>query len=209
MKLEEARRDHYRKMAREHGYKSRAAYKLLEEVRKYRLIKPGDVVLDFGAAPGGWLQVAAGEARERGVVVGVDLESVNLREENVVTIQSDIRSPDLPLMIEKALPRKADVVLSDLAPAVTGAWDLDHNRQVELTLAAISLADRFLRQGGNAMVKVFDGERFGEVRSELKRRFKTVQVKKPEASRKASSELYLVCLGYSPEASRTAPRTSE
>jgi len=209
MKLEDARRDHYRKMAREQGYKSRAAYKLLEEIRKYKLIKRGDVVLDFGAAPGGWLQVASTVVGEQGLVVGVDLDRISLREENLETIQSDVRAPNLPLAIEKSLPRQADVVLSDLSPHVIGTWDLDHNRQVELTLAAISLMARFLRVGGNAMFKIFDGDRFGEVRAELKRRFETVQVKKPDASRKGSSELYLVCLGYSPEDSLTALKTSE
>ena len=172
-------------------------------------IRSGDVVLDFGAAPGGWLQVASGEVGEGGLVVGVDLDSISLREKNLVTIQSDVLAPDLPSVVEKALPRKADVVLSDLAPSVIGTWDLDHFRQVELTMAAISLADRFLRKGGNGMFKVFEGERFTEVRAELKRRFKTVQVKKPEASRRGSSEVYLVCLEYSPAASLTAPKTSE
>src|ERR1700688_3182974 len=107
MRLEDARRDQYRRLAREHGYKSRAAYKLLENVQKYQLIKPGDVVLDFGAAPGGWLQVASQAAGESGLVVGIDLEPVQLNEVNVVTIQSDVRSPELSVKLERALPRKA------------------------------------------------------------------------------------------------------
>ncbi|HYR04971.1 MAG TPA: RlmE family RNA methyltransferase, partial [Nitrososphaerales archaeon] len=88
MKLEDARRDQYRKLAREQGYKSRAAYKLLENVRRYQLIQEGDVVLDFGAAPGGWLQVAAEAVGDSGFVVGVDIEPVHVSEPNVVTIQS-------------------------------------------------------------------------------------------------------------------------
>ncbi|HUK74899.1 MAG TPA: RlmE family RNA methyltransferase [Nitrososphaerales archaeon] len=195
MRLEDARRDQYRKLAREEGYKSRAAYKLLESVRKYRLIERGDVVLDFGAAPGGWLQVAAEAAGDSGLVVGVDLEPVSLRLDNVLAIQADVKSPDLAVRLDRALPRKADVVLSDLAPQVMGTWDLDHFRQVELTLAAVDLMGRFLRKGGKAMFKVFDGERFGEVRSLLSARFEKVLVTKPKASRRASAELYLVCLG--------------
>lgn len=196
MRLEDAKRDQYRRLAREEGYKSRAAYKLLENVRKYQLIKRGDVVLDFGAAPGGWLQVASEAAGEKGLVVGVDLEPVDLDEPNLVLIQSDVRSPDLPLKLEKALPRKADVVLSDLSPQVTGTWDLDHYRQIDITMAAAALMGGFLRKGGSAMFKVFDGERFGEVRAALSKQFTKVQVTKPKASRKGSAELYLVCLGF-------------
>jgi 23S rRNA (uridine2552-2'-O)-methyltransferase len=195
MKLEDARRDQYRRLAREQGYKSRAAYKLLENVRKYQLIKEGDVVLDFGAAPGGWLQVAAEAVGESGLVVGVDIEPVHVGEPNVVTIQSDVNSPELSVKLEKVLPRKADVILSDLSPQVMGTWDLDHYRQIELTLTAARLTAGFLRKGGNAMFKVFDGERFTETRAALSAQFQRVQITKPKASRRASSELYLVCFG--------------
>jgi 23S rRNA (uridine2552-2'-O)-methyltransferase len=195
MKLEDARRDQYRRLAREQGYKSRAAYKLLENVRKYQLIKEGDVVLDFGAAPGGWLQVAAEAVGESGLVVGVDIEPVHVGEPNVVTIQSDVNSPELSVKLEKVMPRKADVILSDLSPQVMGTWDLDHYRQIELTLTAARLAAGFLRKGGNAMFKVFDGERFTEIRAVLSAQFQRVQITKPKASRRASSELYLVCFG--------------
>ncbi len=196
MRLEEAKRDQYRRLAREEGYKSRAAYKLLESVRKYQLIKPGDCVLDFGAAPGGWLQVASEAVGESGIVVGVDLEPVELNEPNIVTIQSDVKSPELPIKLERALPRKADVVLSDLSPQVMGTWDLDHYRQIDITMAAAALMGGFLRKGGNAMFKVFDGERFGEMRSLLVKQFQKVQVTKPKASRKGSAELYLVCFSF-------------
>jgi 23S rRNA (uridine2552-2'-O)-methyltransferase len=196
MRLEDAKRDQYRRLAREEGYKSRAAYKLLENVRKYQLIKSGDVVLDFGAAPGGWLQVASEAAGDSGLVVGVDLEPVELNEPNIVSIQSDVRSPELAVRLEKALPSKADVVLSDLSPQVMGTWDLDHYRQIDLTMAAASLMAGFLRKGGNAMFKVFDGERFGETRAMLSKQFRKVQVTKPKASRKGSAELYLVCFGF-------------
>ncbi len=196
MRLEDAKRDQYRRLAREEGYKSRAAYKLLENVRKYRLIKDGDVVLDFGAAPGGWLQVAAEAAGDSGLVVGVDLEPVDINLRNVIAIQSDVKSPELPIRLEKVLPRKADVVLSDLSPRVMGTWDLDHYRQIDITLAAAAIMGGFLRKGGNAMFKVFDGERFGEVRALLSKRFKRVQITKPKASRRGSAELYLVCFDY-------------
>lgn len=203
MRLQEARRDYYRKLARESGYKSRAAYKLIEAQKKYGLIRSGGVVLDLGAAPGGWLQVAAEVAR---LVVGIDLATIALPSDpRLVTIRSDVNSPELPGKLEGLLPANGvDAVLSDLSPQVTGAWDLDHYRQIELTLASLGLADRFIRPGGNSMLKVFDGERFGEIRGECTRRFRTVHVMKPQASRRASSELYLVCLGYLRTASRTS-----
>lgn len=142
------------------------------------------------------MQVASEAVGNSGLVVGIDLEPVQLTEPNVVSIQSDINSPGLSLKLEKLLPRKADVILSDLAPQVIGTWDIDHFRQVELTLTAIGLTAGFLRKGGNAMFKVFDGERFGETRAELSKQFEKVHVTKPKASRPGSSELYLVCLGF-------------
>jgi len=196
MRLDDAKRDPFRKLAREQGYKSRAAYKLLEVVRKHQLVKKGDLVLDFGAAPGGWLQISLEAIGEAGLVVGVDLVPVELQEDNLLTIQSDVKSPDLALRLEKVLPRKVDVVLSDLSPQVTGTWDLDHFRQAELTMTAVTLMGGFLRKGGNAMFKVFDGERFGEIRSALMKQFKSVQVTKPKASRRESAELYLVCMDF-------------
>jgi 23S rRNA (uridine2552-2'-O)-methyltransferase len=196
MRLEDAKRDQYRKLAREQGYKSRAAYKLLENVRKYKLIKTGDVVIDFGAAPGGWLQVAAATVGDSGLVVGVDLEPVYLSEQNIITIQSDVKSPELSVRLERTLPRKADVVLADLSPQVMGTWDLDHYRQIDITLAAVGLMGGFLRKGGNGMFKVFDGERFGEIKSVLSKQFQKVQITKPKASRRESAELYLVCFSH-------------
>src|SRR2546430_11273914 len=107
MKLEDARRDQYRRLAREQGYKSRAAYKLLENVRRYQLIKEGDVVLDFGAAPGGGLQVAAEAVGESGLVVGVDIEPVHRGEPNGVPAPSDVNSPQLSGKPPKGLARKS------------------------------------------------------------------------------------------------------
>lgn len=195
MKLEQARKDYYRRLAREEGYKSRAAYKLLEAVRKYKLIKRGEKVLDLGAAPGGWMQVASEAVGSPGLVIGVDLASIDLDLPNAHTLQADINSPALLETIRTLLPGGADVILSDISPNISGAWDLDHYKQIDLTLRSLSFCDVFLRTGGNAMFKIFEGERFGEVRKEAGRRFKTVTIMKPQASRKESSEIYLVCVG--------------
>ncbi len=203
MKLEEAKKDYYRRLAREEGYKSRAAYKLLETVKRYRLIKPGDKVLDLGCAPGGWVQVAAEAVGERGLVVGVDLPSMRLGlMPNVKLIQGDINDPQVIDRVRATInpPRDFpfDALLSDLSPNISGVWELDHFKQVELTFRSLALGDELLRVGGNAMLKVFDGERFTEMRREAGKRFQTVSIVKPKASRSESSEIYLVCLAKKP-----------
>ena len=194
MRLSEAKTDYYRRRAREQGYKSRAAFKLLEAVKRYRLIRPGDRVLDIGAAPGGWLQVASEAAGESGLVVGVDLDEVRLNLPNVRTLRMDVYDPQTLEKLRGLLGSKADALLSDLSPKISGAWDLDHYKQIDLVLRSLSFGDEILRKGGNAMLKLFDGERFLEARGEAEKRYSRVVVMKPKASRSESSEMYLVCL---------------
>ena len=194
MRLSEARTDYYRRKAREEGYKSRAAFKLLEAVKKYRLIRPGDRVLDLGAAPGGWLQVASESAGESGRVVGVDLSEIRLNLPNVRTLRMDVHDPETLERALTLLGGPADVLLSDLSPKISGAWDLDHYRQVDLVMRSLEIGDRVQKKGGNAMLKLFDGERFQEARKAAEGRYATVVVLKPKASRRQSSELYFVCL---------------
>ena len=198
MRLSEARKDFYRRKAREEGYKSRAAYKLLEAVQKYKLIKPGDRVIDLGAAPGGWLQVASQAVGGQGLAVGVDLSPIRLEADNMRTLRMDINDPALPETVKGLLKRPADVLLSDLSPRISGVWDLDQYRQIELTLKSITLGDELLKAGGNAMLKVFQGERFKEAEGEARKRYNFVAIMKPRASRNESSEMYLLCLGRLP-----------
>ena len=196
MRLHEARRDLYRRLAKEEGYKSRAAYKLLEANERYGFIREGCTVVDFGAAPGGWLQVCARLVGPGGKAVGVDLHDVHLKDKNATAIAIDVNDPRT---VEKVLARtggKADVVLSDLAPSVSGVWELDQTRQVDLTLRVLDLCEILLRKGGSAFLKLFEGERSPEVRAEMKRRFAVVRAVKPAASRSASSELYYFCSGW-------------
>lgn len=198
MKLDEARKDYYRKRAREEGYESRAAYKLLEAVKKYRLIKPGDRVIDLGAAPGGWLQVASKAVGSTGIVVGVDLSPIHLEMENTHTLKMDITDPKLSETVKELIKRPADVLLSDLSPKISGAWDLDQYRQIDLTINSITIGDTLLKVGGNAMFKCFQGERFSEAEKEARQRYNFVAIMKPHASRNESSEMYLLCLGRRP-----------
>lgn len=196
MRLHEARRDLYRRLAREQGYKSRAAFKLIEANEKYGFIGEGDKVVDFGAAPGGWLQVCSRMVGESGKVVGVDLHEIHLKEKNVFTIAMDVNDPRIADKVVALIGGRADVVLSDLAPSVSGVWELDQIRQVDLTLRAVELSAILLKRGGCAFFKLFEGERSGEVRDTFRRAFATVRPMKPSASRSASSELYYYCEGW-------------
>lgn len=195
MRLNEARRDLYRRLAREQGYKSRAAFKLIEANERYGFLKTGDRVLDFGAAPGGWLQVTSELVGPSGFVVGVDLSPIKLKGKNVVSIKMDVHDPSVEEKAGLALGGKADVILSDLSPSVTGVWELDQTRQVDLTLRVLELSRTLLRPGGGVFCKLFEGERSQEVRDELRRMFRSVRVVKPAASRRQSSELYYYCEG--------------
>ena len=215
MKLHEARKDLYRRLAKEQGYKSRAAFKLIEANQKYNFIHAGDTVIDFGAAPGGWLQVSSDIVGDSGLVVGVDIDQISLRERNIHTLKLDVYDGSVTEKIEGVTGGAADVVLSDLAPSVSGAWDLDHYQQIELTWRVLQLSERLLKMRGNGFFKVFEGERSKETRAEFARRFDVVRVIKPQASRNEASELFYACIawrgspGYFSEIARTAATTSE
>jgi len=198
MRLDEAKRDLYRRLAKEQGYKSRAAFKLIQAPEKYGFIRPGDRVVDFGAAPGGWMQVAAQLVGDYGIVVGVDLHEVRLRGRNLKAIEMDVHDPKVEQKVLDALGGMADVALSDLAPTVSGVWELDQGGQVDLTLRVLELAEPILRKEGSGFFKLFEGERSQEVRDDFRRRFRTVRPIKPLASRSVSSELYYYCEGWRP-----------
>ena len=193
MRLNEARKDLYRRLAKEQGYKSRAAFKLIEANERYGFIRRGAKVIDFGSAPGGWLQVASELVGPAGLVVGVDISPIKLKEKNVVTLRMDVNDPQLLAKATGVLGGKADVILSDLAPSVSGVWELDQTRQVDLTLGVLELSHSLLKEGGGAFFKLFEGERSQEVRNEFRHAFRSVRVVKPAASRQASSELYYFC----------------
>ena len=195
MRLADARRDQYRRLAKDQGYRARSAYKLLQMNRSYNIIKKGDKVVDLGCAPGGWLQVAVKEVRSSGKVIGIDLKPVTPIA-NAIILQGSIEDPNMLSKISKILGCKADVVLSDLAPNVSGVWDIDHARQISLSTIALRFAQYVLRIGGSSVFKVFEGDMLEEFRSELRKSFGKVLLNKPSASRQESSELYIVCLNF-------------
>ena len=157
MRLDEARRDLYRRLAREQGYKSRAAFKLLEANERYGFIREGGKVVDLGAAPGGWMQVASRLVGPDGKVVGIDIAQIRLKERNVVAIRLDVNDPSVVEKAKQALGGRADVLLSDLAPSVSGVWELDQTRQIDLTMRALDLSRALLKDGGSVLCKLFVG----------------------------------------------------
>lgn len=194
MRLADARRDQYRKLAKDHGYRARSAYKLLQLNSSYHVLKKGSKVVDLGCAPGGWLQVVTKQVGSTGRVIGIDLKEVE-PVAGATILQGTIEDTNIPCKIIGILGDKADVILSDLAPNVSGIWDIDHARQISLTQAALALTRDVLREGGSAIFKVFEGEMLDDLRSELRKSFTKVIFGKPMASRLESSELYIICTG--------------
>ncbi len=195
MRLADARKDHYRRLAKDQGYRSRAAYKLKQINDSYRILRRGSRIVDIGCAPGGWVQVAT-ELAGQNRVVGIDLKAVE-PVAGATILQGSIDDPAaVARIIETLGGEKADVILSDLAPNVSGIWEIDHAKQIDLTRSALFLAKKVLRAGGSAVFKVFEGEFLAELKKETAASFAKVLISKPTASRQESSELYLVCLNF-------------
>ena len=186
--------DAYVRQARAAGYRSRAAYKLLEIDQKDRLLKPGMRVLDLGAAPGGWSQVAGRKAGPGGRVVAIDLLEIAPISQ-VKLLRGDLREAQARAAAREALGGAADLVLSDLSPNLSGISAVDQARAAELAQLALEFAGEVLKPSGALLVKVFQGEAFDEVLAEARRAFRTVVVRKPGASRGESRETYLLGRG--------------
>ncbi|MDA7945994.1 MAG: RlmE family RNA methyltransferase [Hyphomicrobiaceae bacterium] len=197
--LERQLNDPYVQAAKRDGFRSRAAYKLTEIDEKYGLLKPGDVVVDLGAAPGGWSQVAAqkvGSADGNGMVVALDLQEIDPIA-GVTALQADFMEDEgLERLRHEFGDRKTDVVLSDMAAAATGHKQTDHLRIVALCEAALEFAEEVLAPEGRFLAKVLQGGTERDLLDRLKRSFKSVRHVKPEASRADSAELYVLATGY-------------
>ncbi|HIC93563.1 MAG TPA: RlmE family RNA methyltransferase [Anaerolineae bacterium] len=187
-------RDYYFRKAKEEGYRSRAAYKLLQINRRHKLIRGGDVVLDLGAAPGGWSQVAAKLVGPQGTVVAVDKVAMEPLP-GVTFVQGDLTAPDLAERI-RALVGTVDVVLSDAAPSTSGVRLRDHALSIALAQAALRVARALLKPGGHLVVKAFEGEDFPAFLAEVRRHFRSVKPYSPPASRRESAEVYVVAKGF-------------
>ena len=189
--------DSYYKKAKQEGYRSRAAYKLLELQQSFHLIRPGDVVLDLGAAPGGWLQVAAKFVGESGKVIGIDLQPIEtLRKPNIIFLQGDITLPEISKKLLELVNGTVDCVLSDLAPRLSGIRDADAARCLELNRTALTVAIAVLRHGGSFLVKSFVNQELHTFTLEVKKHFHSVQRTRPEATRQGSSEFYFIAKDF-------------
>jgi|TARA_B110000908_G_scaffold114844_1_gene134663 23S rRNA (uridine2552-2'-O)-methyltransferase len=194
--LQEHNRDHYVKQAQQDGYRSRASYKLLEINQKDRLLYPGLVVVDLGAAPGGWSQVAAKLVGPKGKVIASDI----LDMDSIVDVNFILGDFTDPVVLQRILGSLekglVDLVISDMAPNMSGMKGIDQPKVMYLVELALDLATQVLKPGGNFVVKVFHGEGFDQFMLELKKRFKRVTVRKPDASRPRSREVYVVAKDF-------------
>jgi 23S rRNA (uridine2552-2'-O)-methyltransferase len=192
------RKDHFHQRAKREGYRSRAAFKLLEIQRSQRLLRPGQRVIDLGCWPGGWLQVASEAVGRKGRVVGVDLAAIDppLDNENVIAFCADITQPPVVKELIERLEGPADVLLSDAAPKLSGIRAADQAREGALLEAVEALLGELLRARGTLLVKILDGPDAVLVERRLRGQFETAKTVKPSASRRGSSERYLLGRGY-------------
>jgi 23S rRNA (uridine2552-2'-O)-methyltransferase len=192
--------DPYVQMAQKDGYRSRAAYKLIELDERDNLIKPGMVVVDLGAAPGGWTQVVAKKIGPSGILVAFDILPMD-PVHGAIFIQGDFREDAALATLDEAVAgRPVDLVISDIAPNISGIGTVDQARSMHLAELALEFAVQHLKPSGGFLVKVFQGEGFDDFVREMRRHFAQVMVRKPNASRTRSTEVYMLGKGLRPGA---------
>lgn len=195
------RKDAFYRQARAAGYRARSAYKLAELDDRFRLLRRGDFVVDLGAWPGGWLQVILDRVGDQGRVVGVDVVDIPpLGARNLLLLTGDVRDPTTAQSALDLLGRRADVVLSDLSPKLTGVRATDDARVAELATVTIDVLPTLLRPGGRLLTKLFMSPEHEAILARLREHFSDLKVTRPEATRRGSAELYGAGSGY-----RTAP----
>ncbi|MBC8522604.1 RlmE family RNA methyltransferase [PVC group bacterium] len=185
--------DHFFREAKRNGYRSRAAYKLTEIDDKRCILRKKDFVLDLGAAPGSWLQVASQRVGPKGKVIGVDLKTIDsLQLDNVETIEEDVTKLSLDTFGEDCL---FDVILSDMAPSTTGNHTIDHHGSIRLCHTVLDISSTLLRPKGNLIMKVLEGEAYKGLLNRCETCFSVAKGFKPKASRAISTEMFIVCTG--------------
>lgn len=194
--LAKRRKDQYYRLARIRGYRSRSAYKLQQTIRTYGIVKEGQKVVDLGAQPGGWLQVARETVGPMGLVLGLDLKDIQPVSSNVKLLKMDVYTEDVPERIIAELGGPANAVLSDLAPSIIGVWDVDHARQVDLARRALEIAEKVLDHHGNVLIKLFEGPERKKLEDDAALFFESSRLLKPKASRPEASEIYFLGLRF-------------
>jgi 23S rRNA (uridine2552-2'-O)-methyltransferase len=192
------KKDPYYKAAKSAGYRSRAAYKLNEINKKFKIFRPGDTVLDLGASPGGWSQVALERVGGSGLVIGVDIDSFNsLNTNNMHFLRGDITDPNIVIKIQELTNARAiNIIISDIAPNISGHYSMDQARSIYLAENVLKLTDKLLNRNGKLVLKVFEGEDFLDFKLKVKQKFRNVRYFSPKASRAKSSEIYVIGMGF-------------
>jgi len=191
----ERRHDFYYRKAKQLNYRSRASFKLHQINERFAIFRPGMSVVDLGAAPGGWLQIAKERVGPQGKVVGVDLQHIAPLE-GVSTIKGDMTKQETVDELIALLDGRADVVISDMSPNIGGNYSIDQARSVDLCTHALDFARQTLRPGGSLVMKIFEGDMINEFLAEVRRSFASVRLHSPKASRSSSSEIYIVAKGF-------------
>jgi len=192
----EKKKEYYYNEAKREGYRARSAFKLKQIQKKFRILKHGNTVMDLGAAPGGWSQVAKEIVGDKGTVLGIDLSPIHPIK-GITFLQGDIsKESSLKELINLMEEKKADAVISDMSPNISGNYSVDHARSIYLCEQALITASTFLRAGGNFLCKVFDGEELPRLMKEINNKFQSVRIFTPSASRKSSSEIYIIAKSF-------------
>lgn len=190
-------RDYYFQKAKKENFAARSVFKLEEIDQRFRIIHPGNKILDLGAWPGSWSQYCSKKIGAKGRILGVDLQMVQLTLPNAYFVQADIR--DIPwekTLIDAEISPPFDVVLSDMAPKTTGIRITDQARSLELCMIALEAAKKFLKKGGNFVVKFFHSDDFKSLSDEMKHQFQRLEVLRPKSTRKESKEIFLIGIGF-------------
>jgi len=192
----EKKKEHFYKEAKRVGYRARSAFKLKQIQNRFKIFKKGDTVIDLGAAPGGWSQVAKEIVGEKGVVIGIDLTLIKPIK-GITFLQGDMtKETSIQDIINLLDDKKADVVLSDMSPDISGTYSMDHARSIFLSEQAFITAETVLKPSGNFVCKVFSGEDLQDFVQKINKRFRNVKCFSPDASRKSSSETYIVARSF-------------
>lgn len=191
----ERRRDKYYRKAKQEHYRSRAVYKLKQIDSRFDLVREGNTVVDLGASPGGWSQIASELVGPGGKVVAVDIDRM-VPIEGVAFVRGDIRADTTVSRVLELLPNGADVVISDMSPDISGNYSFDHARSVELCEHALRFSTKVLHGGGNFLCKMFYGDMSGGFIGLVRKEFGQVHTHHPRASRSASSEVYVIGIGF-------------